>query len=102
MDHIHLVHCFKSMQQTRNQKLGDLFIKLASACDVIPKVAAQKQVHNQVNRAPVLKRKVHIDNKVRLNQLEKCQLLHYRSHRLLCDYASFRHFFHRVLLFVSF
>lgn len=102
MDHIYLVHCIKSMQQTRNQKLSDLFIKLASACDVIPKVAAQKQVHHQINCASVLKRKVHINNKVRLNQLEICQLLHYRSHRLLRDYASFRHFFDRVLLFVSF
>ena len=57
------------MYQARYKKLGHDFVEFATSGYVVPQVATQQQIHDQVDSGSVLKCKVHIHDKLWLYQL---------------------------------
>ena len=62
MDDVVKMEILQSYQDTGNKELGLIFPKPASAAHVIPEVASNEKVHNQVQVLSILKGICHVDD----------------------------------------
>ena len=55
---------FECMDKTCNEESGCIHWELPTSCDMVPKIATKKQVHNQVEIHVVLECIVHVYNEL--------------------------------------
>ena len=102
MDYLLRVDGFQSVQQARDEEARNFHIESALASDVVPEIAAEEQVHDQVKIHCVLECIVHIDYELAIDLGDQFELVHDARYAFLGDNPRFRHLFHGVLLRLCF
>ena len=90
------------MQQARDEEARNFHIESALSGDVVPEIAAEEQVHDQVKIHRVLECIVHIDYELAIDLGDQFELVHDARYAFLGDNPRFRHLFHGVLLRLCF
>ena len=70
MNDLGSMDCFKGMDQTSDEKAGNLLAELSSSGNMVPQVTSEQDVHDQIQVHFVLKCKMHIDNKLTIDKWE--------------------------------
>ena len=102
VDYLLRVDGFQSVQQACDEEPRYFHIESALASDVVPEIATEQKVHDQVQIHGVLECIVHIDYELAIDLGDQLELVHDARYAFLGDNPRFRHLLHGVLLRLCF